>query len=100
MTNFVLLYTGGWGMGESEEEQAAVKEAWGAWFQEMGEAVVDGTLLGPSKNLSDTGVSDGPSISGYQIISADSLDDALAKVKDHPHLKYGGQLSVHQTFQN
>jgi hypothetical protein len=34
MTNFVLLCTGGWGVGESEEEQAAVKAAWGAWFQE------------------------------------------------------------------
>ena len=100
MTNFVLLYTGGWGMGESEEEQAAVKAAWGAWFQEMGAAVVDGTPLGPSKHVSEKGVSDGPPISGYQIISAASLDDALARVKDHPHLKYGGQLSVHETFPN
>ena len=100
MSNFVLLYTGGWGMGESEEEQAEVKAAWGAWFQEMGAAVVDGTPLGPSKNVSDKGISDGPPISGYQIISADSLDDALAKVKDHPHLKYGGQLSIHETFPN
>ena len=100
MANFVLLYTGGWGMGESEEEQAAVKAAWGAWFQEMGAAVVDGTPLGPSKTVNDKGVSDGPPISGYQIISADSLDNALAKVKEHPHLKYGGQLSVHETFPN
>ena len=100
MANFVLLYAGGWGMGESEEEQAEVKAAWGAWFQEVGANVVDGTPLGPSKNVSEKGVSDGPPISGYQIISADSLDDALAKVKDHPHVKYGGQLSVHETFPN
>jgi hypothetical protein len=100
MNNFLLLYTGGWGMGESEEEQAVVKVAWGAWFQEMGAAVVDGTPLGPGKNVSNKGISDSLPISGYQIISADSLDDALAKVKDHPHLKYGGQLSVHEIFPN
>lgn len=100
MARFVLLYTGGWGMGESEEEQAAVKAAWGAWFQEMGSSVLDGTPLGPSKNISDTGISEGQQISGYQIISADSLDNAIAKVKDHPHLKYSGQLSVHEILSN
>jgi len=104
MTNFVLVYTGG-GMPESEEEQAAVMAAWGAWYGSMGEAIVDGgNPFGASKSVSGDGtVSDGPVSSppatGYTVISADSLDTAVSKVKDHPHLKYGGQVSVYETFQ-
>lgn len=103
MTNFVLLYTGG-GMPESEEEQAKVMAAWGAWYEKMGAAVVDGgNPFGASKKVTDKGVSDGavssPPATGYTIISADSLDAAVAKVKEHPHLQFGGQVTVHETFE-
>ena len=102
MTNFVLIYTGGT-IPESEEEQAAVMAAWGAWYEGMGAAVVDGgNPFGASKSVTDSGVGDGPVSSppatGYTIISADSLDAAVAKVENHPHLKYGGQVSVYETF--
>lgn len=102
MTNFVLVYTGG-GMPESEEEQASVMAAWGAWYEKQGAAIVDGgNPFGASKSVTADGVSDGavssPSATGYTIISADSLDEAVGKVKDHPHIKYGGQVSVYETF--
>jgi hypothetical protein len=62
-----------------------------------------GNPFGASKNVSDKGVSDGPvsspPITGYTIVSADSLGAAVEKVQDHPHLKYGGQVSVFETFQ-
>ncbi len=35
MANFVLLYSGG-SMPETEAEQAAVMQAWGAWFGQLG----------------------------------------------------------------
>jgi hypothetical protein len=104
MTKFVLLYTGG-GMPESEEENAAVMAAWGAWYGELGEAVVDGgNPFGAAKSIGGNGkVNDGgvssPAITGYTIISADSLDAAMAKVQKHPHLNYGGQVSVYETFE-
>lgn len=103
MTNFVLIYTGG-GMPETEEEQAKVMAAWGAWYEKMGAAIVDGgNPFGASKNVTDKGVSDGslssPPATGYTIISADSLDAAVEKVQDHPHLQFGGQVTVHETFQ-
>jgi len=41
MANFVLLYTGG-GMPETEAEQAAALQAWGAWYGQLGSDVVDG----------------------------------------------------------
>jgi hypothetical protein len=103
MTKFVLVYTGG-GMPESEEEQASVMAAWGAWYEELGAAIVDGgNPFGASKQVTKNGVNDGPASSppatGYTIISADSLDAAVAKVKGHPHVNYGGQVSVYETFE-
>jgi hypothetical protein len=103
MSKFVLVYTGG-GMPESEEEGAAVMAAWGAWYGGLGDALVDGgNPFGASKSVSKDGVSDGavgsPPATGYTIISADSLDDAAAKVKSHPHIGYGGQVSVFETLE-
>ena len=103
MTNFVLLYTGG-GMPETEEMTAAVMADWGAWYGKMGEAVVDGgNPFGNAKHVGADGAADGaassPPATGYTIISAESLDAAVEAVTDHPHIKYGGQVSVHETFQ-
>jgi hypothetical protein len=103
MTNYVLIYTGG-GMPESEEMSKKVMAEWGVWYGKMGESIVDpGNPFGPSKNLgSDGSVSDGavgaPAATGYTVISADSLDGATTAAADHPHLNYGGQISVHETF--
>jgi hypothetical protein len=103
VSKFVLIYTGG-GMPEGEEEQAAVMAAWGAWYGQMGDAILDGgNPFGSSRSVTSMGTSDGPVSSppatGYTIITADSLDDAVTKVQSHPHLNYGGQVSVFETFE-
>ena len=103
MTKFVLVYTGG-GMPESEEEQAAIMAEWGVWYGALGEAIMDpGNPFVASKNVSSDGVSDGsigsPPATGYTVISADSLDDAVAKTASHPHIKFGGQVSVFETIE-
>lgn len=103
MTNYVLIYTGS-GEPEKEEERDAVMAEWGAWYSKLGEAIVDGgNPFGASKSLTADGITDGafssPAATGYTVISADSLEDAVEKSKDHPHLKYGGQVSVYETFQ-
>ena len=102
MTNFVLLYTGGT-FPETEEAQAEMMAAWGAWYGAVGEAIVDGgNPFNAAKHVTETGVHDGPAttpmVTGYTVISAASLDDAVALVVDHPHAKMGGQVTVHQTF--
>ena len=103
MGKFVLLYTGG-GMPESEEEQAAVLAAWGAWYTNLGEAVVDpGNPTGPVVKYinSDRSVSDGAvgaHVSGYTIISADSMEAAVGLAKGCPVLDGNGQVSVYETF--
>ncbi len=101
MANFVLLYSGG-GMAESEAEQAAVMNAWGAWMGGLGSALVDGgaPFTPTAKSVTSNGkVSDGPVgtlASGYSIIKAESLSDAVEKAKGCPVLRSGGQISVYE----
>jgi len=103
MANFVLLYSGG-SMPESEAEQAAVMQAWGAWFGGLGSAVVDGgnPFTTSAKSIASDGtVSDGPvgsMASGYSIIKADSLDAAVEAARRCPVLQSGGQITVYETF--
>src|SRR5579864_5574098 len=103
MANFVLLYSGG-GMPETEAEQAAVMQAWGAWFGRLGSAVVDGgnPFTPVAKRIASNGtVSDGPvgtMASGYSIIKADSLDAAVELARGCPVLQGGAQISVFETF--
>lgn len=103
MANFVLLYTGG-GMAESEAEQAAVMQAWGAWFGELGSALVDGgsPFTPTAKSITGEGnVSDQPvgtAATGYSIIKADSLNSAVEMAKHCPVLHSGGQISVYESM--
>jgi len=103
MANFVLLYSGG-SMAESEAEQAAIMQAWVAWFDKLGSAVVDaGNPFTPAaKSIAQDGtVSDGPVgtlATGYSIIKADSLGAAVEMAKGCPNLQGGGQITVYETF--
>ena len=60
MPKFVLAYHGG-GMAETEEEQAQVMAAWGAWMEGLGSALTDpGNPTGATKTIqSDGSVIDG-----------------------------------------
>lgn len=103
MANYVLVFTGG-GMPESEEEQASVLAAWGAWYTELGEAVADpGNPFNPTPMsiASDGTVSDGPigtMASGYTILEADSMESAVGMAKKCPMLQGNGQITVYETF--
>lgn len=99
MAKYVFVYHGGGGAPESEEEGAAVMQAWNEWFGSLGDAVVD---IGNPTGASATVGSDGSSsqgggtnpVTGYSIISADSLDDALVLAKSSPQLASGGSIEV------
>ncbi len=104
MANFMLIYNGGSGMAPTPAEQAAVMQAWGAWFTQLGPAVVDGgNPFAPAvKHIAASGaVSDGSSgatATGYSILKADSLDGAVEMSKGCPVLLSGGQISVYEIF--
>lgn len=99
MAKYMVVYTGGGGMGASPEEQQRIMEEWGAWYGALGAAVVDGGApFGEAKHLAGNGIADGPlgdtPATGYTIIEADSLDAAASKCADHPHISHGGQVQV------
>jgi hypothetical protein len=104
MTDYLLLYSGG-GMPQSEAEVAEVMKAWDAWMTKLGPALKDGgnPFTPQAKNISKDGkVTDGPAdalASGYSIIQADSMDDAVKLAKDCPVFKGGAKLTVFETFE-
>jgi len=94
MTRFLILYRSEAALGDGPsvsemfantppEQLAAGMAAWTAWQEKSGNAVVD---LGAPLDKS-TVVSEGASspITGYTILQAASLDEAVALMKDHPH---------------
>lgn len=99
MANFVLVYHGG-GMPETPEEGAKIMAAWTDWFKTLGDSLVDGgNPASKTKRISANGsVSDDPSgPTGYSIISAGSLDEAVAKAKGCPVLQGGASIQVVET---
>ncbi|MEO8477557.1 MAG: hypothetical protein ABI572_10990 [Actinomycetota bacterium] len=102
MTDYVLVYEGG-SMPEGEEAQKQVMAAWDAWFASVGDALKDGgnPFTGQSRTIATDGaVSDGGggSASGYTILKADSLDDAVSLSKGCPVLAGGSSITIHETF--
>lgn len=101
MTNYLLAYKGG-GVPASHAERDAQMAAWGKWFGDLGEAVVDGgNPVGASKLVADGGaVSDGaPSgLTGYSVLAAESLDAATELAKGCPVFAAGGSVEVYETF--
>jgi hypothetical protein len=100
MANFVLAYKGG-GMAATEEEQAAAMAAWGAWFGSLGAAVVEGGApFGASASIaSDGSVGNGGTLTGWSVLSADSLDGAVGLAKGCPIFASGGSVEVYEAIE-
>lgn len=100
MANYVLVYHGG-SMPEGEKAQADALAAWNVWFEKLGAAVVDGgNPASRTKRIAGDGsVNDDPSgPSGYSIISAGSIDEAVELAKGCPVLQGGSTVQVVETF--
>jgi hypothetical protein len=97
MGKYVLAYTGG-SIPETEEEQKRVMDAWTSWFGTLGPAVVDaGNPFGANAAVGGGSTS---GLTGYSIINADSLDDAVEKAKGCPILDGGrGGVEVYETLE-
>jgi hypothetical protein len=102
MGNYVFAYSGGKGVAADEAERNAQMARWSLWFGELGSAVVDGgAASGAGKAVGPGGsVSDGGSLglTGYSIVSADSLDAAVELAKSCPVLEIGGALDVYEAI--
>ena len=102
MANYVFAYSGGKGVAADEAERNAQMTKWGQWFGELGSAIVDGGApTGTAKTVGPGGsVSDGGSrgLTGYSIVSADSLDSAVELAKSCPVLEVGGAVDVYEAI--
>ncbi len=99
MTKFVITFIG----GEMPEDAKAIQEseaAWGAWYGQLGAAVVDpGNPTGASRSIASDGtVSEGSDITGYTLIQAEDLDAATELAKLCPVFSSGGSLVVSQAI--
>jgi len=94
MGKFVYAYTGGT-MAQTPEAQQQAMAAWGAWFGQLGEAVVDaGAPFGASESVG--GASSG--LSGYSIVAAADLASAVELSRGCPVLSGGGAVEVYETI--
>lgn len=98
MPKYLLGYHGG-GMPDSPAEGEKVMAAWNAWMGTLGKSLVDaGNPTMPGKTIAANGkVSDGGGsnpISGYSIIEAKNLDEAVKLSKGCPQLAGGGSIEV------
>ena len=104
MATFLLLYSGG-KMPEGEAETKQVMGAWDRWMHQHHDAIVDGgnPFTPVAKTISPGGkVTDGPvgtPASGYTLIKAGSLNQAVEIAKGCPVLEGGGKVSVYETFE-
>jgi len=101
MGNYVFAYLGG-AMAATDEEREAAMAAWGAWFGQLGSAVVDaGNPFAGSTSVSSDGRANGAGrsgLTGYSIVSAGSLDAAGELVKGCPILAGGGSVDVYEVL--
>lgn len=102
MTKYLFVYHGGT-HPETKEETAKVMDEWGQWFGSMGSAVIDG---GNPVSKGSTVMSNGAVVNnggpnpatGYSLIEASDLDDALLKAKACPILMAGGTIEVSEAI--
>ena len=100
MTKYLFIYhapmTPADAAPPTPEQMEAVMGQWNAWAGKVGDRMVDfGTPLAGGVQVTPEGTS--PStreVAGYTLIEADSMDDALALAKDHPHLNMPGGCTI------
>jgi hypothetical protein len=102
MGNFVLIHHGRGETAQDEKERPMIIQAWGEWFGRVGTQLVDGgNPFSDSKTVSRDGVTDGSGTdpaTGYSILEADSLDEAVELAKACPVLIAGGYVEVYETY--
>ena len=102
MAKYLFSYHGG-KMAESDEEMQELMAAWGAWFESLGPAILDGgnPIMTSSTVASDGSSSDGGGanpVTGYGLFEADSMAAAIEMAKGCPVLAAGGSVEVGETI--
>lgn len=84
MKKFLMLHFG------FKTPTPEIMGAWGKWFEEIKGHNVDMGGLGSGREISSKGTKDLPlgldSITGFNIVSADSLDEAVKLARNNPYI--------------
>lgn len=102
MAKYLFVYHGG-NAPDTEEEVQEVLDAWGNWLGGMGSAVIDGgNPVGKSTTVHPDGsvTADGGAnpTSGYSLIEASNLNDAIEKARSCPIRSSGGSIELAEAF--
>lgn len=93
MAQYMMIYKGeATDMADMTPEQGAeVMAKWMAWMEKVGDALDDvGTPFGAGSSVVDDGSSaSAGSMTGYSIITADTMEGARALADGHPYLSEG-----------
>ncbi|MEM8629850.1 MAG: YciI family protein [Pseudomonadota bacterium] len=102
MPKFVFAYHGGGAPTDPAEREKAMA-AWGAWYESIGAAVVDGGgPCGLSKTVTAGGVAENGGsnpLSGLTQVEAADQDAAIAMAQGCPILSDGGSVEVVEVLQ-
>jgi len=101
MAKFVLAYKGGQ-MAATEEESKKAMALWMSWFGGLGSAVSD---IGNPFGAGTAVLSDGSraditaGVTGYSIVTAESLEAAAGLAKGCPVLDGGGSVEIYEAVE-
>lgn len=78
-----------------EEMQEGMKP-WMEWAEKCGDALVDmGNPLGNGQNVSSNGAAaSSKEVVGYSMLQAESMDEAVKILDNHPHLTWGAGCEI------
>lgn len=102
MSMYLLLYTGGV-MPATEEESETMVHAWTGWLSGLGDGLIDGNpFTSIAKTVSPDGpVSDGPvgpMASGYSMVKATSIAEAVEIARGCPAKLSGASISIFEVM--
>jgi hypothetical protein len=107
MKKFIVLYHSPEGAAEkmanaSPEEMQEGMKPWMDWAERCGDGLVDmGAPLGNGMKVGKDSVSPSEkNVVGHSILQAASMDEAVAMLKDHPHLTWmnGCEIEVYEVM--
>lgn len=91
MNRYLYLYFGG-SEPTSPEEIETTMDAWMAYFDTLGDKVIDGGA--PLAERTVIGGDAASQANGYSVVIAADLDEARALTEGHPHLASGGSIEI------
>jgi hypothetical protein len=103
MPKYLLIYHGGSGISQRPEEAPKTMQAWMAWFGKIQPSVVDGgNPISRGWTVTKDGTTEDAGAnpaSGYSVLKADSMQEALEMAMGCPHLEDGGSIELCETVE-